>query len=88
MGVAAREYYVTHYERAALLDRVERHLRDAAGLSAAPERMPTPQPAGARQPHVPAQPAAEADVPGSGEPVEAKAGPGLAAGDVTGTERT
>lgn len=88
MGVAAREYYVTHYERAALLDRVERHLRDAAGLSAAPERMPTPRPTGARRPDVPAQPSAQAGVPGSGGPVQAKAGPGLAAGDVTGTEKT
>ncbi|WP_083419839.1 glycosyltransferase family 4 protein [Pseudofrankia sp. BMG5.36] len=45
MGVAARQYYVTHYERAALLDRVERHLRAAAGLSAAPERVPAGRPA-------------------------------------------
>jgi len=42
MGAAARQYYVTHFERAALLDRVERHLRGAAGLSAAPERIPAP----------------------------------------------
>ncbi|OHV39954.1 MULTISPECIES: glycosyltransferase family 4 protein [Pseudofrankia] len=45
MGAAARRYYVTHYQRAALLDRVERHLRAAAGLSAAPERVPVGGPA-------------------------------------------
>ncbi|MBL7491005.1 glycosyltransferase family 4 protein [Frankia sp. AgB1.9] len=45
MGAAAREYYVTHYERAALLDRVERHLRDAAVRPAAPERIPATRPA-------------------------------------------
>jgi len=47
MGGAARRYYVTHYQRAALLDRVERHLRAAAGLSAAPERVPAGGPAAA-----------------------------------------
>ncbi|ONH30611.1 glycosyltransferase family 4 protein [Pseudofrankia asymbiotica] len=45
MGAAARRYYLTHYQRAALLDRVERHLRAAAGLSAAPERVPVGGPA-------------------------------------------
>ncbi|WP_084010679.1 glycosyltransferase family 4 protein [Pseudofrankia sp. DC12] len=45
MGVAARQYYLTHYLRAALLDRVERHLRAAAGLSAAAERVPVGGPA-------------------------------------------
>jgi glycosyltransferase involved in cell wall biosynthesis len=49
MGLAAREYYLTHFERAALLDRVERHLRGAAGLPAVPERAPAARrPAGER----------------------------------------
>ena len=63
MGNAAREYYVTHYERAALLDRVERHLRDVTLRATAPERIPTARPAQMTdqpQPPGPDQPAASA----------------------------
>ncbi len=63
MGNAAREYYVTHYERTALLDRVERHLRAAAARAPGPEGIPAARPAEMadqpRPPH-PDRPAATA----------------------------
>jgi glycosyltransferase involved in cell wall biosynthesis len=66
MGAAAREYYVTHYQRAALLDRVERHLRAVMPRVAGAERVPAARLAETTQDAPPPRPAATA-APGRAE---------------------